>query len=58
MQVVSLRFGALIRDMAAAAASISSFAGGNFPAARFVNPARLGLANRRHADAREAKLNR
>jgi hypothetical protein len=56
MQGVSPRFGALILATAEAAASISSFVAGNFATARFVNPARLGLANRRHADAREAKL--
>ena len=55
MQGVSLQFGALIHATAAAAAFISFFAAGNFTAARFVNPAHLGLANRQHA-AREAKL--
>ena len=52
MQGVSLRFGVLIRATAAVAAFISFFAAGNFTAARFVNPARLGLANRQHAVAR------
>jgi hypothetical protein len=52
MQGVSLRFGGLIHATEGAAASISSFAAGNFAAARFVNPARLGLAHRQHAGAR------
>jgi hypothetical protein len=52
MQGVSLRFGALIRATEEAAASISFFGAGNLPAARFVNPARLGLANRQHVGAR------
>jgi hypothetical protein len=46
--------GALIRGMEEAGASISSSAGGNLSTARFFNPARLGLANRQHADARGA----